>query len=186
MRINITLLVLAFAFLFSCSPDNDEIIVDGLVVDREIIIIDGGTTGDPTAAECIATTDLIAGQNTVVGTVDVVYDPVNDTYTITYTTENGWELDETHLWIGDCANRPANNPGNPLIGHFPYAETHADGTTTYTYTVDGASLNIIGCVAAHASVDGPNGENETAWGDGLPYGGNSWAMYFEYDFSSCL
>ncbi|MCW5520533.1 hypothetical protein J1N09_11820 [Aureitalea sp. L0-47] len=185
MRTNITLFALVTILLFSCSPENEDFVQNDAVENFEIIIIDGGVTGDPTATTCTETTDLIAGQNTVVGTVDITYDPANDTYTITYTTENGWELEETHLWVGDCANRPANNPGNPLIGQFPFSESHTGGTTTFTYTIDGANLNTIGCLAAHASVDGPNGENETAWGNGLPYGGNSWAMYFEYDFSEC-
>lgn len=185
MKSYITLFIVAVGLIFSCSPDNDELYTDNPVENFEIIIIDGGVTGDTTGNTCTETTDLIAGQNTVVGTVDVTYDPATNTYTVTYTTDNGWELDETHLWIGDCANRPANNPGNPLIGQFPYSESHASGTTTYSYTIDGSGLDTVGCLAAHASVDGPNGENETAWGNGLPYGGSNWAMYSEYDFSEC-
>lgn len=181
MNVKITLILAICIGLFSCSVDNEEIIVPSPTADLET---PGG--GDPDPTFCTISTDLIAGQNILVGTVDVTYDSGNSTITVTYTTTGGWTLEESHLWVGECAERPSNNPGNPLIGQFPYSEEHT-GETTYSYILDMTTENLdtIGCVAAHAVVNGSNGENETAWADGLAYGGNSWAMYFEYDFSTC-
>ncbi|MEZ4779453.1 MAG: hypothetical protein R2786_08760 [Flavobacteriaceae bacterium] len=127
-------------------------------------------------------TDLIAGQHTVAGTVELWTDGTQ--LFITYLTTPEWTIDETHLYIGSCEERPANNPGNPLIGQFPYSGNHPVNTWSVTYAFDLASLEPSGCIAAHAKVDGVNGGSETAWGDGEPYGGNSWAMYFYYDLSS--
>jgi len=168
---------MCFMALISCSKEDVASLEEAnasqnTFQDRRDGAISG--IGDPT-------TDLIAGQTIDVGSVDVTYD---GTYIyVTYTTENGWELDETHLYIGDCEERPANNPGNPLIGQFPYAEEHDNGTTSYTYVLDASEIGISGCVAAHAVVSDGTGNSETAWGDGQPYGGNSWAMFFYYDFN---
>jgi hypothetical protein len=183
MNAKITLAALLCFALIGCSSESEELIPN--IEANEIIIIDGGTTGNSTV--CEYSTNLIAGQNIVIGTLDVTYDEANLLMTVTYNTINGWEIDATHLWVGNCESRPANNPGNPLIGHFPYAESHPDGTTSYTYTFDifEEGITCDGCIAAHAEADGPNGQNETAWAEGDPYGGSSWAMFFGYDFCTC-
>ncbi|WP_131811158.1 hypothetical protein [Aequorivita soesokkakensis] len=124
----------------------------------------------------------MAGQHYDSGNVEVAIDGEN--LLVTYTMEGDWVLNATHLFVGECSERPANKSGNPKIGHFPYAATHAQGTTSYTYSIPIASLPNCLCIAAHAEVSGPSG-NETAWGAGLPYGGNSWAMYFEYCLDQC-
>lgn len=170
------ILLLSVITLFSCSKDS----VETLNVENAATNDTNSRRLDPTDGVVTNTTDLIAGQNIVVGTVTVQYDGIN--VVVTYDTINGWELDETHLWVGVCEERPANNPGNPLIGQFPYAATHSGGTTSYTYTLDPAEVGICGCVAAHAVVTNTNGQSETAWGNGNPYGGSSWAMYFEFCF----
>jgi hypothetical protein len=170
------ILLLSVITLFSCSKEgvetlNEENIATNDTSSRRLDPTEGVTGGG-----CV---DLIAGQNIVVGTVCV--DLIGDQIEVTYTTTGDWELDLTHLYVGDCEARPANNPGNPLIGQFPYSEAHANGTTTFTYSVDEAVAGCFGCVAAHAEVSNSTGQHETAWGNGDPYGGNSWAMYFPYD-----
>lgn len=184
----ITLLVATFFITVSCSTE-------GMVtIEEQNALIplseEEGTSRrdepDP-SSECEITVDLIAGQHINVGEVTLSYDYNAQTISITYTLFAGWTMDESHVWVGVCEERPANNPGNPLIGHFPYAENHAAGTYFYTYVLDMATegLDAIGCAAMHAAVSGPNGESETAWADGLPYGGQNWAMYLEYDFTTC-
>ena len=111
-----------------------------------------------------------------IGTVDVYTD--GTTVTVTYTiTDSDWTLELTHLWIGDCTDLPTNNPGNPIIGQFPYSESHP-GATTFSYEIAVSTLDGIAeiCVAAHAEVIGTT--SETAWADGTSFPGNSWAMYF--------
>ncbi|MBK8610035.1 MAG: hypothetical protein IPL84_08805 [Chitinophagaceae bacterium] len=129
---------------------------------------------------------LVAGQSINAGTVSVTND---DEYIyVTYNTANGWFLTETHLYVGDCAAIPVNNPGNPIPGHFPYSGTHAN-LTSYTYQVPISQIapGSCGCIAAHAVVKQYNSSNQvinsqTAWGNGTrinPSGGN-WGMKFEY------
>ena len=101
-----------------------------------------------------------------IGTVDVYTD--GDIVTVTYTiTDPDWTLELTHLWIGDCGDLPTNNPGNPLIGQFPYSESHP-GATEYSYTIDVSTLDGF-CIAAHAEVNGTT--SETAWAEGMPFVG---------------
>jgi len=138
---------------------------------------------------------LVAGQHEEVGNVQVWYDGVNlhVKYNI---TAAGWQLIETHLAVAtNIADVPQNNNGNPKVGQFPYAEPDGD----YTIPLVTAShnwapvTNLV--IAAHAVVryTGPCGEvrEETAWGMGrycdghdwvysIPFGGKSWAEYFEY------
>lgn len=178
MKTQLLILVFTCALIVSCSKEaNDELLpnskIENVSASREI----------PTTTNGFCTqVDLIAGQNYDSGNVEVLIEGEN--LLITYTMEGDWVLNATHLYVGDCAERPANNPGNPLIGQFPLAETHAQGTTSYTYAIPLATLPNCLCIAAHAEVNGPSG-SETAWANGLTYGGNSWAMYFEYCLDHC-
>jgi hypothetical protein len=88
------------------------------------------------------------------------------------------------LYIGTYADMPMNNPGNPIIGQFPYADTHPAGTASYTFVGPEIStvIDANGCfvVSAHAVVvNTVTGEEETAWLSGLDYPGQNWAMYVE-------
>ncbi len=179
MKSKITILLIAIISFTGCSKDSiEQPNEEELIIPETTSSTERREEPDPSGDPIV--TDLIAGQNEIIGTVTI---ESNGTFTtVTYNTINGWEIDATHLYVGACEDRPANNPGNPLIGHFPYADTHANGTTDFTYTLDSAEVGCSGCVAAHAEVSNASGGSETAWADGLPYGGNSWAMYFEYDF----
>ncbi|PKA84058.1 hypothetical protein ATE92_2228 [Ulvibacter sp. MAR_2010_11] len=170
MKTKTTLLVAIIAVLFSCSPEHNESNMDSLVLDRE-----GETSGDPVT---LYQTDLMAGQNILMGYVRV--DLVNGEIVVTYQSDGDWVIEETHLFIGELNQLPTNNGGNPKIGQFPYIGTHPAGTTTVAYT--GQSMLTGQCVyvAAHAVVTNTiSGQSETAWGAGVPIGGNSWAMMFE-------
>ena len=136
---------------------------------------------------CVATiVTLIAGQTINSGTVTVTNDS-NFIY-VTYTTTNGWVLAQTHLYVGDCALIPVNNPGNPIPGQFPYASAH-NNVTTYTYQIPLSQIpsGSCGCIAAHAVVKKYNSANqqigqETAWGNGtrINLSGGNWGMKFDY------
>lgn len=131
-------------------------------------------------------TDLLAGQTILAGKVCFTIEN-NDTVIVTYITENGWELEEAHLWIGNTLDGyPMTPKGNPKIGNFPYNSGNIAGATEFSFTVplgsildldfdnldqycpDGLSSSIY--ALAHASLrkeDGSGGyQTETGWGDG--------------------
>lgn len=175
MKAKITLLLLVSLVMASCSVENEETYLNENTANLETPPDPGPTGGEIICTET-ETVDLIAGQNMTIGTVSVTLD--GDTVTVTYTiTDPDWTLELTHLWIGDCNDLPTNNPGNPLIGQFPYSENHP-GATTFTYEIDLSTLpeDVEICVAAHAEVIGTT--SETAWADGTSFPGNSWATYF--------
>ncbi|MCI5221278.1 MAG: hypothetical protein D3924_00995 [Candidatus Electrothrix sp. AR4] len=150
--------------------------------------------------------DLIAGQHIDVGSVSVelenlygnIEDPV-DTLVVTYETDDGWYLDETHLWVktNDQPTIPANKKGNPKIGNFPYiSEYISDTTSTVEIPLDTfgnlqealcnslISYRLNADLAAHASVLHDSFGQETAWAAGDEIiTGRSWATKFLIQFS---
>jgi hypothetical protein len=148
---------------------------------------DDDDRGDEETEPCATkTVNLIAGQNTVAGTVSVTQDATS--MYVTYTTTGGWVLSKTHLFVGACNAIPVNGGGNPVPGQFPYKTTHSNVTTyTYVVPVSAIGLNNCGCIAAHAALKKLNAagnvvQQETGWGEGAainPNGGN-WAMKFEF------
>ncbi len=178
MKLKLLTLLLTCFFIISCSKETDDV----LLKDNNPETVTSSREEPNSGVNYCTQVDLIAGQNYDSGNVEVVIDGEN--LLITYTMEGDWVLNASHLFVGDCSERPANKSGNPRIGHFPYSATHSQGTTSYTYSIPLATLPNCLCIAAHAEVNGPSG-NETAWADGLPYGGNSWAMYFEYCLDQC-
>lgn len=154
------------------------------------------------AENCVT---LYAGQTINVGTVCVEVDNSVDTsascgdgasgaLVVTYKTDGGWELVETHFAGGDSLDDiPTNRRGNPQIGRFPYHSGDIKGETTYSFEVplcdfgldagDTVCDPVTAFLAAHAVVRKPTGDGgfqeETGWGDGdrfLRLG--SWAEYF--------
>lgn len=126
---------------------------------------------------------LYGGQTIEVGQLSVSND--NDFIYVTYATTGCWELDESHVYVGDPAGIPVNNANTPIPGQFPYSAYHLDGTTTYTYQISLAGLPSCYAIAAHASVscnDGSSEEQqETAWSIGVEFpNSNRWGWYSEY------
>ncbi len=132
---------------------------------------------------------LMAGQNIVSGSVTVSNDQTN--LYVTYATQNGWQIQKTHLYVGDCDLIPTNKSGNPQIGLFPYQTTHNPRATSFTYTFPLTLLTYsCYCVSAHAEVvlvdsNGNVTQTETGWAQGASIGGNSWAMKFSYCTQKC-
>jgi hypothetical protein len=151
-------------------------------------------TNDNSGVQCEI---LKAGQTIDAGTVCA--EIVGDNLEITFTTTNGWQLKEAHLWTGgDLADMPQTRKGNPKIGNFPYNSGDITGSTSHTFMVP---LNTLGVdcsmnngnsdyyVAAHAAlrkvdVDGNVIQTETGWADGSTFvDKGSWATYFTLTIS---
>jgi hypothetical protein len=165
-------------FLFACSEEsiNNENTKD---VDRSMAF--------RVASDCAVEYDLLAGQHILAG--KIIVDADADNIYVTYETSGDWTLTEVHLHVGQTF--PTNNGGNPRIGNFQYKMTFNPGVTSYTFTVPQSAAGLVnGCtkIAAHAVVRRPMNDGfqtETGWGGNIPFGGNSWARYFNYCIEIC-
>ena len=157
-----------------------------LVLLSALMIAIIGTFGTVSAEEIH---NLVAGGDQVVGNVAVSI--VDENISVTFTTIDGWLLNETHLHIANLSEDeiPQTKKGNPRPGQFDYSEEHVPGVTEYTYVIplDGFSGDVY--IAAHAVVQKPvldevTGEpvldEESAWGNDNPFKGKNWAMYSTY------
>jgi hypothetical protein len=95
-------------------------------------------------------TELIAGQNTLVGNVLVWGD--GTTLTIRYETLPGWALSETHLHVAPTLEEIPQANGNPVPGQFDQQAEHVPMVNwyEYTYVPDPAAEQLF--FAAHAVV----------------------------------
>lgn len=147
-------------------------------------------------AACVSTADgsgiqsytLLAGQTINTGQVTAQVNGNN--LEVTYTTTDGWSLNEVHLWVGEnIADMPQTRKGSPIPGKFPYVSGDITSATSYQIDIPLDSLGFA-CpgddktylVAAHASVsktlaDGAV-QSETGWSEGARFveRGN-WATY---------
>ena len=135
-------------------------------------------------------TPLMAGQSTNVGSV-TVWNDLQNVY-VNYQTTGSYLLKKTHLYVGACNSIPVNNPGNPMIGHFPYKNDHGTGVASFLVVIPRSSLpEGCLCVAAHAEVvayntSGSISFSQTGWGQGTQIrDGGSWAMKFDFCIQSC-
>ncbi len=133
----------------------------------------------------VKTVNFLAGQTIPAGSVTVGNDETN--LYVTFSTTNGWEMKETHLYVGDGTNL-TNKAGNAAPGQFPYKTTHDPRVTSFTYTIPLQGLPECMVIAAHAAVEkwvnGTMVDSQTAWGEGSQIGKN-WAMKFEYCKQVC-
>lgn len=150
--------------------------------------------------------DLIAGQHILVGSVCVEVEDLDgdgdlDTLSVTYDTDNEWNLVETHLWVENNEDpmMPANRKGNPKIGNFPYVSEYINDTVSKVEIplesfgnldemlceASSMSISLNAELAAHASVYNNDGGQETAWADGkeITTRGGSWAMKSQIKFT---
>ncbi|MDF9828963.1 hypothetical protein [Parabacteroides sp. PF5-6] len=128
-------------------------------------------------------TSLIAGKQTPVGTVTVGNDKEN--LYVTYTLDASWNLSDTKLFVGDDADLPVNNGGNPQMGHFPYKTTHSPAVNTFTYVISLEEISECVTIAAQGEVISPEEQTASAWGEGTAFG-KSGAMKFEYCVQECI
>ena len=113
----------------------------------------------------VAQTDLIAGQNQIVGKVKV--ELTDDDIIVTYKTNPGWFLTETHLHIAKDEDalfaQITNRAGNPRIGNFDYGTEEDIFQTSWEITIPKEEIkppSENGCyaIAAHAVVAGVSEE----------------------------
>lgn len=128
--------------------------------------------------------DLIAGQNTPVGTITV--DLGNSDLKVTYNLMDGWTMSEAHLYANAMTPSPSGAPGQ-----FPFKKTFNPGVSSYTFSVSNMALGAsqdcgqVIYLATHASVK-KGSRSETAWGgkwnNGHPsyefHWSNKWGGYF--------
>ncbi len=164
-----------------------------LVIGIPIILFLSGMGG---VSACYIDTELIAGQDTEVGSVRIQRmsnSIVRFTY---YVTEDEWVLEETHLAVAESFDAiPQNKKGSPKIGRFPYNDDH-DSCTWYNnhvvryiidlssdfpdlYNPDTGRYEGTLYIAAHAVVINPAGDDETAWAD-------TYGQFFPGDTSGAL
>ncbi|MEZ4649637.1 MAG: hypothetical protein R3E97_12805 [Candidatus Eisenbacteria bacterium] len=148
------------------------------------------TTVDDPCGE-VTSVRLLAGQTIDVGTVTVENDGVE--LCVTYQTSGDWLLYETHLDIRlELGDVPQTKSGNPKVGKFAHSHD-LSGVTSDEYCFSLSELgytsgmNLV--VAAHGVVervvDGQSVQEETAWGEGPEFPGNSWAMYLGHTVQEC-
>jgi len=132
------------------------------------------------------TVTLFAGQTLDVGTLTVAVS--GDNLVVTYDiTGSGWELLETHLYVGD------EQPTKSAPGLFPYGPDDAtDGQYIRVYTIDLEDFTGTLYIAAQAEIgmvdefgdpicyEGTDVQiEETAWAEGTQIRtGKNWATYF--------
>lgn len=160
----------------------------------------------PAGAQCIVDSDgldngvysvpLLAGQTIPAGTVDVRIDDARENLIVEYNTTGGWELVETHLWVGaNLADMPQTRKGSPIPGQFPYKSGDITGATSWSFAIPLVALNFQ-CpqvnmeywVAAHCALRKLVGteeyQTETGWGEGKPLvDKGNWAMAFQITLS---
>ncbi|MDO1501964.1 hypothetical protein Q2T40_17660 [Winogradskyella maritima] len=129
---------------------------------------------------------LMAGQYHNAGSVNIYV--VDGEIVIAYESTGDWEISGVHMDISACDNLtfPVTGSGNPKIGKFQYKSEHPEGTDQVAFYFNENDLEDQFCVALHAVVNDGNGNEETAWGQGIDFGGNSWAMYASVDLSDCV
>lgn len=123
------------------------------------------------------TVNLVAGQYYDAGFVEVFAN--EEMLTIYIFTDNGWALDETHVYVGTVA------PKKSAPGQFPYKHEDLGNALFDVYEIPLAEYDVV-CgnelfIAVHAVVKGVDNEYgvETAWGEGdVIRADKNWAMYF--------
>lgn len=181
-KIFLSALVLALVLIVGCSEQSN------------IISSSQGILQTVWADQICVT--LFAGQTIDAGQVcvDVEGSEGNEQLVVTYTTTDGWELTEAHLWVDkSLGTMPQTRKGNPQVGLFPYQSGDITGATTYTFSFplsiwgtennSDPLYNLCGMtlyLSAHAALR--NGDQiETGWGDGarmVLLGRGNWATYF--------
>ncbi|WP_066628036.1 hypothetical protein [Labilibacter marinus] len=129
--------------------------------------------------------DIVAAQHHNVGDL-VVWEDDEYLY-INYDLEEGFNLDEAHVYVGCIDKMPATKNGNPKNGNFPY---HIDDFNGNVLMIPLADLEDVckdanGCwpIAAHGVVSKTMGNktwSETSWSTGTKFDAKRWGWYSTY------
>lgn len=138
-----------------------------------------------------STVPLVAGQHFNIGEVIIDdVDPLSVQITYRITASDYWCLQYVHADIqATYADLPMTKKHNPKVGHFPINEA-VDCESEATFDLGPMPDSSYYVVAAHAEVDNTPYcltfdplcsvyVEETAWGVGIPFEGDSWAAYIE-------
>lgn len=177
MKLRLQLLSLLSITLF-LSCEKDQINPEASIEQNYFLVseynVDKNAQSRESLEDACIVIDLVAGQNTVVGTVTI--DRTETDLILTYATNSDWEINLTHMSIGDCNEQwvPQTGSGNPKVGKFEHTEPHSTNINEVVYHI---SLDVLPdytdlyCFAAHAEVTGPTG-GETAWAGQIPDDGS--------------
>jgi hypothetical protein len=171
-------------FISSCAEDNSNQLEQNEKLDPNFKVYEDVVNPNGREVEYCLTTNLIAGQHHIAGTLSVHRE--GELLIVTYTTNDDWVINATHLSIGNCEEQwvPTTGSGNPKVGKFEHSSEHSEGINEVTYTLNVGVIDYEFCLAAHAEVSGPTG-GETAWAEGPSFEGNSWAMFVEGLMGGC-
>jgi hypothetical protein len=118
-----------------------------------------GSTDPINLGHCGATasTDLLAGQHTVIGKVTVImYGSIMRV--IYQLNAPNWGIMQTHLSVKPTWDQiPMTGSGNPIPGQFEYKNDH-NHIIGYYYDVDVSGMNQVS-IAAHCKVENLSGNN---------------------------
>ncbi len=141
--------------------------------------------GDPVAYP------LMAAKTIKSGFVEIGNDLFN--LYVTFNTTEGWELAETHLYVGTKEGIPMTKKGNVIPGQFPYQMCFDPYVTSYTFVIPLESLSDFGeclTIAGHAKLTMLKGDviiNETAWLKGdYEFAKPNWGWYTEFCLKECI
>lgn len=124
------------------------------------------------------TFDLIAGQNEVIGQLEVWDDYTNLYVTFVSTVA----LDQTQVhWGLTVDDIPQTKKGNPSPGKFDYSDpsySYSDGMHRYSFTIPWGEEGCWIVIAAHAVCG-----SETVWAggeEGIRFNDKNWSTYIPY------
>jgi len=156
------------------------------------ILVMIGILASPAAAQEPIT--LLAGKYIESGNVAI--STSGDNLTVTFETTDGWQMMETHLYVG------TDVPDKSAPGRFPYTHEDLGGATADTYNLFLSELELnpgdTVYMAAQAALQKPVVDEdgnpvldeegnpvyleESAWAEGDPIRpGKNWAMYFSFE-----
>lgn len=134
----------------------------------------------------VTVVDLIAGQNMKAGYV-IVSNNKKSVF-VTYKVNEGMNIEELNLYVGDFRLMPKTKTGNPIPGQFTFVKKFSEPMREYTFTIPIFLMRNCFKVAAHATLrDIKEKSTEGAWGQGLAINESegSWGMYFGVCKQSC-
>lgn len=192
-QINLIIIVLMFVFV-SCEQSVIETEL-ATTADQELSLKSAKVktpeisysivAGIPTTGICgsLPVTEFIAGQNYDAGNVYIAN--TDEKLYVSIEMNEGWELDCTHLFIGEFGDIPFNNSGNPQIGKFPFCNCFKKGTSKVTFEFNRNDFDKSVTIVVHGEVSGTSCETAFAFGTKFP-DAERWGWYIDYTMTDCI
>ena len=201
MKTNLTLFCSFLLIIISCKK---EVLSPDTEVNSQSVLINGLTPIPITQTPCIQRS-LVAGQNTIVGTVDVATGALGEVYLTYNVTKPNVYLLEVHADIFKSIEQfkadKKISSGGAIPGKFKYNNIFTTNSKTTSYTViipkayvDQNSVNGLLFVTTHAKLS----TGDSAWagitidsskGSSLEnarqFPGANWSVYFDFNVTTC-